>query len=409
MPLELPTTDDKLMWDLWLSAYWLPAVTAAVDIDVFESLAQSPASHTTLATRLGLSSRGTEILLPLFASLHLLVRHDGRYQLTDVARLYLLRDSPYFWGGLLERMGTASPSTTPSRRRSAWRADFNHRAQGRPTRRCLGERSGRDEAGAHDCGVDAQPLCSCGARHGAQRRLCRGQAPARRWGRLRVFLHRPRGASSGSALHDHGAAGDVRGRHGIHRRSRPQRTCRHARRRHVPAGMAARLRCDVLLEHPARLELRHLRATAREGSRGVAGWWKHLSFTRHCSMIRVPARSTTTTFSLVMLLGTQGRQFTFRELKQPDDECRLRSHRGDAELRLLLSGSRRPKIDRAAAARCSPSVSSAPRCQLTVWGAQAISVRIAALCHSRSAIRAHSPGEQYVRTIRGFYPAAGRH
>jgi O-methyltransferase domain/Dimerisation domain len=109
MALELPTTDDRPLWDLWLSAFWLPAVTAAVDIDVFESLAKSPASHATLATRLGLSGRGTEILLPLLASLRLLVCHEGRYQLTDVARLYLLRGSPYFWGGLLSRMGTASP------------------------------------------------------------------------------------------------------------------------------------------------------------------------------------------------------------------------------------------------------------------------------------------------------------
>jgi acetylserotonin N-methyltransferase len=109
MALEVPTTDDKLLWDLWLSAYWLPAVTAAVDLDLFESLAKSPASHTTLASALGLSNRGTEILLPLFTSLRLLVRHDGLYHLTDVARLYLLRDSPCFWGGLLSRMGTASP------------------------------------------------------------------------------------------------------------------------------------------------------------------------------------------------------------------------------------------------------------------------------------------------------------
>ncbi len=109
MTLELPTTDDRPVWDLWLSSFWLPAVTAAVDIDVFESLAKAPASHTTLAKALGLSTRGTEILLPLLAALRLLVCPEGRYQLTDVARLYLLRGSPYFWGGLLSRMGTASP------------------------------------------------------------------------------------------------------------------------------------------------------------------------------------------------------------------------------------------------------------------------------------------------------------
>jgi hypothetical protein len=109
MALELPTTDDRPVWDLWLASFWLPAVTAAMESDVFESLAESPASHSTLASRLDLSERGTEILLPLLAALNLLVCHEGRYQLTNVARLYLLRESPYFWGGLLSRMGTATP------------------------------------------------------------------------------------------------------------------------------------------------------------------------------------------------------------------------------------------------------------------------------------------------------------
>lgn len=109
MSIEMPTSDDRPIWELWLSMYWLPAVTAAIELDVFESLAQVPAAHAQLAQRLELSERGLEILLPLLTALGFLVRNDGRYQLTDVARLYLLRGSPYFWGGLLSRMGTASP------------------------------------------------------------------------------------------------------------------------------------------------------------------------------------------------------------------------------------------------------------------------------------------------------------
>jgi len=109
MPVELPTTDDRPIWDLWLSMYHLPAVTAAIELDVFEALAATPATHDELARRLGLSGRATEIVLPLFASLGLLSRYDGRYQLTDVARLYLLRESAYYWGALLNRMGPSSP------------------------------------------------------------------------------------------------------------------------------------------------------------------------------------------------------------------------------------------------------------------------------------------------------------
>jgi acetylserotonin N-methyltransferase len=109
MSIEMPTSDDRPIWELWLSMYWLPAVTAAIELDVLESLAQVPTAHAQLAQRLELSERGLEILLPLLTALGFLVRNDGRYQLTDVARLYLLRGSPYFWGGLLNRMGTASP------------------------------------------------------------------------------------------------------------------------------------------------------------------------------------------------------------------------------------------------------------------------------------------------------------
>ena len=109
MAVELPTTDDRPIWELWLSMYWLPAVTAAIELELFERLASAPASHDELARTLALSERGTEILLPLLASLGLLRRHDGRYQLTQQARLYLLRASPYYWGHLLNRMGPSSP------------------------------------------------------------------------------------------------------------------------------------------------------------------------------------------------------------------------------------------------------------------------------------------------------------
>src|SRR4030095_12313226 len=109
MPVEMPTTDDRPVWDIWLSMYHLPAVTAAIELEVFESLADAPATHDELARRLPLGARATAIVLPLFASLGLLRRYDGRYQLADVARLYLLRDSPYYWGALLNRMGPSSP------------------------------------------------------------------------------------------------------------------------------------------------------------------------------------------------------------------------------------------------------------------------------------------------------------
>src|SRR4026208_139094 len=115
MTMDLPTTDDRPVWDPWLALYHAPAATAPIELDVFEALATAPATHEELARRLKLSERATEIVLPLFAALGLLSRYEGRYQLSDVARLYLLRGSPYDWGGLLNRMGPSSPHHPPVR------------------------------------------------------------------------------------------------------------------------------------------------------------------------------------------------------------------------------------------------------------------------------------------------------
>jgi O-methyltransferase domain/Dimerisation domain len=316
MPLELPTTDDKPMWDLWLSAYWLPAVTAAVDIDVFESLAKSPASHTTLAGRLGLSTRGTEILLPLFVSLRLLVRHDGRYQLTDVARLYLLRDSPYFWGGLLSRMGTASPQ---------YDAVKEALRRGEPT-----STTGRRD----DRPVDA---------------WASGQVEMKQARMIAALMHSHSVPAALGMARNVDFAGvrrllDVGGGSGCFCIALAERHPQlHCTIMELPAM------CEVAGEYIAaarlgeRVDTRAVDMFRQEWPRGYDAMF--FSNILHdwdfdtCAQLLAKARAalpdggrvfiheallddsgtgpvTVTTFSLVMLLGTQGRQFTFAELKQ---------------------------------------------------------------------------------------------
>jgi len=103
MMLETPSSDDRAIWDVWLSMYWLPSVTAAAELGVFESLAESPATGIELANRLDLSERGVEVLLPMLTSLGLLVTRRGAYQLTDTAYNFLVKGSPYYWGNVLKR------------------------------------------------------------------------------------------------------------------------------------------------------------------------------------------------------------------------------------------------------------------------------------------------------------------
>jgi hypothetical protein len=93
--------DDRLIFDLWASMFYFPAVSVAAELGIFEALSKIPSNGSDLADRLGYNRRGLGILLPLLASLGLLRHHGGVYRLVPAARTYLLRDSPYSWKALL--------------------------------------------------------------------------------------------------------------------------------------------------------------------------------------------------------------------------------------------------------------------------------------------------------------------
>ena len=98
---EMPTTDDRSIWDVWLSMHYLPAVTVADEMGIFASLNEEPATPREIATRLGYDYRTTIAVMRLLGSLGFLAVRDGVYQLTDQTRIYLLKDSPFYWGHML--------------------------------------------------------------------------------------------------------------------------------------------------------------------------------------------------------------------------------------------------------------------------------------------------------------------
>jgi acetylserotonin N-methyltransferase len=100
-PYEMPTSDDTAIWDTWLSMHYLPTVTTADELGIFRSLLDAPASAGELAKRMGFNDRATRATLRLLASLGFLMQRLERYQVTDTARLYLLRESPFYWGHML--------------------------------------------------------------------------------------------------------------------------------------------------------------------------------------------------------------------------------------------------------------------------------------------------------------------
>jgi acetylserotonin N-methyltransferase len=102
---RLPAVDDRIIWDIWLSAQRLPAMAVADELGLFDELARGPATSAELAQRLGYDARGVEVVLGMCAALKLLDHSEGAFALGESARLYLVRDSPYYWGPLLRSLG----------------------------------------------------------------------------------------------------------------------------------------------------------------------------------------------------------------------------------------------------------------------------------------------------------------
>ncbi len=101
----LPASQDRAIWDIWLSMYRLPAMAVADELGVFTALASSPATAAELAQRLGFNRRATDVLLSMLSALGLVLVRNGQHELTDVTRTYLLPASPYYWGPLLRILG----------------------------------------------------------------------------------------------------------------------------------------------------------------------------------------------------------------------------------------------------------------------------------------------------------------
>jgi acetylserotonin N-methyltransferase len=97
-----PTTDDRRIWDLFLSGTYQASICVADDAGLFASLHERPSTIKELAARLDFDERATGVLVRLLASLGLLIPHGNRFYLSDDARLYLLKSSPFYWGSMLK-------------------------------------------------------------------------------------------------------------------------------------------------------------------------------------------------------------------------------------------------------------------------------------------------------------------
>ena len=106
---------------------------AIVGLDFFSRLAKSPADEQSICTGLGLAERPVDVMLTLFCAMGYIEKKDGAFHLTEIAREFLVRDSPWFVGpyfvhfvdrpiykALLETLRTDKPSWAGATARKPW-------------------------------------------------------------------------------------------------------------------------------------------------------------------------------------------------------------------------------------------------------------------------------------------------
>lgn len=95
------TTDDRLVMDVFMSQYQLPAVAVADRLGLFALLAEAPAAAAEVARRKSLDPHVTTVLLAYLAALGFLAPFGDRYHLTPDARGFLLPGFDHYWGPMI--------------------------------------------------------------------------------------------------------------------------------------------------------------------------------------------------------------------------------------------------------------------------------------------------------------------
>jgi precorrin-6B methylase 2 len=102
--ISRPTCSDGPIWDVWLAAFHAPSLAIADDLGLFAVLRDRPLTSDEVAAALEIDTRAAEAMLGLMTALTFLAHADTRFHLTELARSYLLPESPFYWGGYLRRI-----------------------------------------------------------------------------------------------------------------------------------------------------------------------------------------------------------------------------------------------------------------------------------------------------------------
>jgi 3-hydroxy-5-methyl-1-naphthoate 3-O-methyltransferase len=103
------TTDDRLIWDTWLSIYRLPIMTVADEVGTFVALSAQSLTVEELASQLAVGARALAIHLGVLAALGFVEQHEGRWRATAATRTWLHPQAQGYQGPLLHGFRHSQP------------------------------------------------------------------------------------------------------------------------------------------------------------------------------------------------------------------------------------------------------------------------------------------------------------
>jgi acetylserotonin N-methyltransferase len=101
--------DDRLVWDTWLAMYRLPVLTVADEVGTFVALSAQSLTTDELAARISVDARALGMHLGLLGAMGFVERHDGRWRATAATRTWLHPEAEGYAGPLLHRFRETQP------------------------------------------------------------------------------------------------------------------------------------------------------------------------------------------------------------------------------------------------------------------------------------------------------------
>lgn len=97
-----PRTSDRLLWDMIFGMYAYPVLLLGHKLKLFTMLAEEPRTAGEVAAALKLQKRPADAILAVSTAVGLLELRDGRYSLAPVAQEYLVEGKPTYFGAYLD-------------------------------------------------------------------------------------------------------------------------------------------------------------------------------------------------------------------------------------------------------------------------------------------------------------------